>query len=269
MKLIDLAVVTGAGRGIGKGVAKHFGEKGVHVLCISKSDNAVKTSFEIRSAGGSSEALVLDLCNATSAKFKIESWIQESPYRSISVNLAAGILGPQGSLADADLGSWEETFKANIFGNLAVVQALLPRMKESKFGRIVFFSGGGAAFPFPEFSAYAASKVAIVRIAENLHLELSECGDFCVVSLAPGTVKTDMLKNVEAAGVPIKNYVDVTEPAAFSWEFSTAEHNHLSGKFVHVSNDWKAFLTGDDPVKNSEYWKLRVEQNTVIRAKRN
>ncbi len=252
----DLVIVTGAGRGIGKNIALELGKAGATVLCISRSHNAVTTANEIRESGGKAEALQLDLENFAEAGKQVSAWITGKSFLRIGVVLAAGSLGPTGSLLNTSLSEWESAFRSNVLGNLAVVQATLPAMLKNKFGRILFFAGGGAAYSYPLFPAYAASKTALVRAAENLHEDLKDQGDFATVILAPGAVDTDILAAVRAQGGYVKTTVAMDEPVGFAREFICATSVGFSGSFVHVRDTWAPYLNHDEKIKDN-LWKLR------------
>ncbi|HTA95382.1 MAG TPA: SDR family oxidoreductase, partial [Verrucomicrobiae bacterium] len=230
MKL-DCVVITGAGQGIGRAIAADLGSRKIHVLCLSKSDKCEVTAAEIRKAGGMAESMVADLGQFEKTREQISAWIAGENFKRIGVVLAAGMLGPQDF---QNLSGWEECHRVNVLGNLAVCSGLLPRMLENKFGRIVCFAGGGAAYAYPLFPAYAASKAAMVRTAENLQETLNDKGDFAVVCLAPGANETNTLKLVRAAGAEIKTTVDISEPVNFAREFLFCETCGFKGSFVHV-----------------------------------
>lgn len=253
----DLIVVTGAGRGIGKGVALEFGRQGATVLCISRSQNALHTANAIVAAGGKAHSLQVDLSNFQQAGNSLALWLAARPFRRLGIVLAAASLGPPGDLATTSLLEWDLTLRSNVLGNLAIVQAALPQMLQQRFGRIVFFAGGGAAYAYPIFPAYAASKTALVRAAENLHEDLKEKGDFAVAILAPGAVDTDTLSAVRAHGGYVKTTVPMEEPVAFVREFVNAGSVGFSGSFVHVRDDWKTFLDTGRVLEKKDLWKLR------------
>jgi NAD(P)-dependent dehydrogenase (short-subunit alcohol dehydrogenase family) len=153
------------------------------------------------------------------------------------------------------LDDWARTLQVNLLGNLAVVRALLPRMLENAFGRIVTIAGGGAAYGFPLFSAYALSKVATVRATENLELELRGKGDFMAVCLAPGAMATRMLDSVRAAGAEVRTTVGIAEPVEFVARFIQARSCAFSGRFVHVRDDWRSWMS--PTTLPGEQWLLR------------
>jgi 3-oxoacyl-[acyl-carrier protein] reductase len=112
---------------------------------------------------------------------------------------AAGIQPPIGPFGENCLKAWERTMQVNLMGPVRAIHAVLPGMKARRRGKIINFSGGGAAGPRPRFSAYAASKAALVRLTETLAMEL-EPFNIQVNAVTPGGVNTQMLDEVIAAG---------------------------------------------------------------------
>jgi NAD(P)-dependent dehydrogenase (short-subunit alcohol dehydrogenase family) len=252
----DLVVVTGAGRGIGRAIALDIA-KNSYVLCISKSDKALATADSIREAGGRAEGLVLDLEDYPDAEDKVILWFKDAPFRRVCAVFAAAGLGPRGPLMSSDIQAWDQTFKVNVLGNLAVARAVLKVQIANSFGRLLFFAGGGAAYAYPAFPAYAASKAALVRIVENIHEDLKGEGDFATAILAPGAVDTDTLASVRASGAEIRTTVSIREPTAFASEFLMSRSCGFSGRFVHVRDNWKQYLNVEDSGLDKDLWKLR------------
>jgi NAD(P)-dependent dehydrogenase (short-subunit alcohol dehydrogenase family) len=250
-------VITGAGSGIGKAAALALAAKGYHIICISKSENAYITTLEIRQAGGMADGIVLDLSRYDEFP---QDWYFGKSGRCAGVVLAAATLGPRGYYNHTPeryhLEAWQKTFKVNVLGNLFILNSVMPYMERDHYGRIIFFAGGGAAYPNPIFPAYSASKTANVRIAENLHEQLKDMGDFATVCLAPGAVETKMLEEVRNAGMYIKTFVDISEPVNFITNFIQCSKCNFSGRFVHVRDNWQDYLNNDKTL-NENQWVLR------------
>lgn len=252
MNKLDCVVITGAGQGIGKAIALDLGSRGIEMLCISRTANCEITTSEIIKAGGRAQAMMQDVSDLEKTKSAVAEWVQKSSHKKIGVVLAASILGPRNY---EDLPGWEECYRVNLLGNLAVYASLLPRMLENKFGRIIGFAGGGAAYAYPLFPAYAACKTAVVRTIENIQSELNDKGDFAAVCLAPGANDTNMLKQVRAAGALVKTTVAISEPVDFAREFLLSKDCGFKGSFVHVRDNWREYLNGKKI--DDKQWKLR------------
>jgi NAD(P)-dependent dehydrogenase (short-subunit alcohol dehydrogenase family) len=253
----DLVVVTGAGRGIGKAIAIALGRLNVKVLCLSQSEACLATAALIRSEGGSADGIPVNLADLPTAEQTTAAWLQLQEGKRTGVVLAAGVLGPSGSLADTRLEEWDEAWRINVLGNLAVVKGALPRLTDNRHGRLLFFGGGGAAYAYPLFPAYAASKAALVRIVENLHEDLKAKGDFAVCVVAPGAVDTDMLAAVRSHGGYVRTTVDIAEPVGFATAFLSSTHCAFSGCFVHVRDTWPSLLDAGAVLASPDLWKLR------------
>lgn len=253
---IDAVIISGAGRGIGRAIALDLAKNGTFILCISKSKSCAETANEINNSGGKAEALELDIKDYEKTEKALSDWLNNKPYKNIGLVLAAGILGPKGPLTESSLKEWDDCHKVNVLGALAIIKSLLPRMLQNRFGRIVTFAGGGAAYPNPTFPAYSETKTAMVRITENINEDLKDKGDFSIVCLGPGAIETDMLKQVRDSGGIVKTTANISEPVSFVKSFLEAKTCGFSGSFVHVRNNWADFLNTDKKI-NDSFWKLR------------
>ncbi len=106
---------------------------------------------------------------------------------------------PIGTFVENDPRAWVEAIEVNLLGTVFSMHAVLPGMIARRKGVVVNFSGGGAVAPFPRFSAYSASKAAVVRLTETVAQEIKERG-VRVNAIAPGAVNTRLLDQVLEAG---------------------------------------------------------------------
>ena len=193
------AIVTGGGRGIGREVALAFAKEGAWVVVASRTPSEIEeTAAMIRDIGQRSVAIPVDV----SARYAVQDLVARTVHVCGSVHVlanAAGVQGPIGPAVENDPRDWERTIRINLVGTYLCCRAVLPVMMQQHHGGIINFSGGGATSPRPYFSAYAASKAAIVRFTENLAEEVREHG-VRVNCVAPGAVNTRMLEEVLAAG---------------------------------------------------------------------
>src|SRR5205807_685491 len=111
----------------------------------------------------------------------------------------AGVYGPMGLLEEVDWQEWVQAVQINLFGTVLMCRTIMPLLRAQGYGKIINLSGGGATAPLPRISAYAASKVAIVRLTETMAEELKEAR-IDVNAIAPGALNTRLLDEVLAAG---------------------------------------------------------------------
>src|SRR6185295_16249153 len=111
----------------------------------------------------------------------------------------AGVCGPMRRVEDSDWDAWVRAIEVNLFGTALMSRAVIPLMRARGYGKIINLSGGGATAPLPRFSAYAASKAAVVRLTETLAEELRDAR-IDVNAIAPGALNTRLLDEVLAAG---------------------------------------------------------------------
>jgi 3-oxoacyl-[acyl-carrier protein] reductase len=186
------AIVTGGSKGIGRAVAGALAERGWRVVLIARDSMALeKARSEL--PGGGHESFVLDVGRE-------QAWelLGEHLGEVDGLVCAAGLLGPVGPIGTYSAADFRHTLDVNVLGTLLAVEACLPALRASR-GAVVTFSGGGATGPLPRFDAYAASKAAVVRLTENIALELD--GDGVRVNcIAPGFVATDIHQTTLAAG---------------------------------------------------------------------
>ena len=194
-----VAIVTGAGRGIGKAIALAFAAEGADVVAVSRTIPEVEqTASEIKARGRKSLAIKADVSDQQDVQEMIALALKEFGKVDILVN-NAGVLGPIGPVWENDIEGWLKAVHINLIGAFLCSRAVLPMMIEQRWGRIINLSGGGAAYGRPYFSAYASSKAALVRFTECLATEVKPY-NITVNAIAPGLVNTRMQDEVLSAG---------------------------------------------------------------------
>ena len=198
------AIITGAGGGIGSTVARTLAKEGCNLILVDRAkSNLDGVSKDIEKYGCEFLTMAVDVCNKKEVEDAVNISLKKFSKIDILVN-TAGIQGPIGPLANNDMDKWIQTININLGGTVSFIKAVLPVMIKQHCGKIVNFSGGGAFNPRPNFSAYAVSKAAVVRLTETLAEELKE-HNIQVNAISPGAVNTKMLEEVleigpEAAG---------------------------------------------------------------------
>jgi NAD(P)-dependent dehydrogenase (short-subunit alcohol dehydrogenase family) len=194
-----VAIVAGAGRGIGRAIAIAFARQGASLFLAARTENDLKkTAAACHEVGGQARAVVTDVTSWEQVQNLAATAIKEAGQVDILVN-SAGIYGPIGSTAEIDLSDWKRAVEINLFGPLYLCRALMPHMIQRKQGKIIFLGGGGATAPLPYFSSYAASKAGLARLADTLAEELKPF-NVQVNVIAPGLVDTNLQDEVLQAG---------------------------------------------------------------------
>jgi len=187
-----VVVITGAGRGIGQGLAIGFAEQGAKVVCSARTqsqlDDTVKT---IKQAGGEAIAVQCDVASAES----VENLYAEtmSAYGQVDVVIAnAGGNFSRASVEDSNSHEWFRTIQVNLMGVYYTAKYAIPHMKANGGHIILMGSGLGHRVGDSTHSAYSASKAGAWMLVRSLAKELQDY-KICVNELIPGVVKTDIL----------------------------------------------------------------------------
>ena len=250
-----VALVTGAGRGIGRAVAEAMAAAGARVfLCARTEAELADAAARIRAAGGAAAFAPADVSNAADVDAALDACESAFGPADILVN-AAGAYGPIGPTWEVDADAWWRAHEVNVRGTLLTCRAVLPTMIAAGTGRIINFSGGGATAPLPRFSAYASSKAAVVRLTETLAEEVRAYG-ITVNAIAPGAVDTRLQDEVLEAGARAGDLyermrrlrqtgeggVSAELPASLAVFLASAAAADLTGKLISAPHDgWKSW----------------------------
>jgi NAD(P)-dependent dehydrogenase (short-subunit alcohol dehydrogenase family) len=272
MKLRDkVAIVTGAGRGIGRAIAMAFGREGANVVAASRTLSEVSdTAKEIEALGRQCLPLRADISSRDDVEDMVRKTLEMFGRIDILVN-NAGMLGPIGPLHENNIDEWIKTVHVNLIGTFLCCRAVLPAMIRQRRGKIINLSGGGAAYPKPNFSAYACSKAAVVRLTETLAEEVKDY-NIQVNAIAPGAIKTRMVEQIveagEAAGeTALADARRVLEDGGAGFEPVTSlavflasdESDGLTGRLISaIWDDWRS-LDKDEikEIMRKGYYTLR------------
>jgi NAD(P)-dependent dehydrogenase (short-subunit alcohol dehydrogenase family) len=210
-------LVTGAARGIGKAIVEHLGSSGWDVVAGVRSEedaNAITKVYPQRVS-----AVILDITNAD----HIARLHDSLPERLDAVVNNAGVAvgGPVETVSADD---WRKVFDTNVVGQLAVTQAVLPRLRESR-GRLLFISSVNGRIATPMLGPYSASKFALEAACDALRVELKAWG-IPVVLIEPAQTDTDMWRTAGDMVLQIESEMSVEHRELYA--------SHIAGmkKFV-------------------------------------
>ena len=193
MKLQDrVALVTGAGRGIGRAIALALAREGAAVAVTARSVGQLhETVALIHDAGATAIAVPADLRQPAEVRQMVRTVVQALGPVDILVNNAG--VARFAPVVDADPDDWRLMFEVNLLGTFLCTQAVLPAMIERARGWIINISSSAGIKGYPEQSGYCASKHGLLGFAKALALETQPHG-VRVHSLCPGAVDTDMAR---------------------------------------------------------------------------
>ncbi len=193
----NTVLITGGTSGIGLTIAREFAKSGATVIIIGRDKSKLKTAQGEISKLSTCVSFAVDVSKKEAITKVVKLVVKKFKKIDILVN-CAGVYGPIGEFHTNDLNSWQEALSINLLGTVFTSQSVLPFMLKQKKGKIINLSGGGAVKPFPNFSAYAVSKAAVVRFTESLAYEYKEY-NIQINAIAPGAVNTSFLERVLAA----------------------------------------------------------------------
>lgn len=186
-----VALITGAGRGIGRAMAEQLAANGAAVALMSRTTAQLNEVADgIKANGGRALAVAADVIDAAQVRAAVAQVEREFGAINVLVN-NAGAFDCIGPIAEIDVETWWRDCEINLRGPLLTCQAVLPAMIEQGRGLIINVIGGGTGNPFPYGSGYASSKAGLMRLTECLAGEVKEQG-ISVFALGPGFVRTAM-----------------------------------------------------------------------------
>jgi 3-oxoacyl-[acyl-carrier protein] reductase len=192
----QIAVVTGAGRGIGRAIALKFAAEGADVVCVSRTqENSEKVANEIRALGKKAWAFALDVADSAAVTAAAEKILADCGKMDILVN-NAGVTrdGLLMRMSDED---WDMVLDTNLKGAFLFTKAFFRIFAKQRAGRIINISSVIGLIGNPGQANYAASKAGLIGLTQSVARELGSRG-VTVNAIAPGFIETDMTSDLNA-----------------------------------------------------------------------
>lgn len=265
-------VITGASRGLGAHLVNTFWSSGWNIALVARNEVALNQIVSRLSKKPNQSAITFacDLGNSGQVSNLVKRLTSRLPSLSALINNAA-IHGPIGPFSENDLSRWNEAIQINFLSPVALCQGLLPLLSSSGGASIINLSGGGAAAPRANFTAYASAKAALVRFSETLALEV-EAHRIRVNCIAPGAMKTSLLEEVVTSGLNVagrcefENAKKVFEQGGASLDkvanlalfLASNSSDGISGKLISaVWDNWQEWPKYLDQLAGSDVYTLR------------
>jgi 3-oxoacyl-[acyl-carrier protein] reductase len=230
----QVALVTGASRGIGKEIALTFGRAGATVACIARNEGKLKeTADAIQAAGGNASIHTCDVSNSAAAQAAVDAVVEAHGRLDVIVN-NAGItkdtLLP--IMSDDD---WDQVIAANLRSVFLFSRAAAKVMMRQRSGRIINMSSVSGLMGNPGQSNYSASKAGIIGFTQTVARELAK-RKITVNAICPGFIATDM---AEALGPAIIDEVKKRIPLQ-----RIGQADEIADAALYLASDSAAYITG-------------------------
>ncbi|WP_262700704.1 MULTISPECIES: SDR family NAD(P)-dependent oxidoreductase [Streptomyces] len=245
------AIVTGAGRGIGRSIAQRLAADGAEVLVVGRTLEALTATVDvIEAAGGKAWAMAGDISATADVAGIVAEALDRWGHIDILVNNAAVFDEPP--FLDVDAETFRRTFAINVTGTFLMSQAVARGMVACRSGAIVHISSVDALGADGPVTAYTATKAAVVSMARTMAMELSPHG-VRINCVAPGFVNTDMVHKTSTpevlrhmlhdfTRVPLRRLVEPEEIAATVSFLVSDEASAITGSNLVVDGGLTANL---------------------------
>jgi NAD(P)-dependent dehydrogenase (short-subunit alcohol dehydrogenase family) len=264
----QVALVTGAGRGVGRSIAEGLARAGAAVAVVSRSaDQVAEVSLAIQSFGATCIHFSVDVTNRQAVDAMAQTVTQKLGPVDLLVN-NAGSWTSVGPLWQADPDDWWRDVEINLRGTFLCTRAVLPLMVSRHRGRVINVASIAGTIPYPNAIGYACSKAAILRFSDSL-AELVQEYSIRVFSISPGLVRTKMLQDVansaegriwfpEFHEESADNYVSPERTAELVIALAAGTADRLTGRFIHVFDDLDDLLQRVEAIESGGLYQLRL-----------
>jgi NAD(P)-dependent dehydrogenase (short-subunit alcohol dehydrogenase family) len=193
----QVAIVTGAGRGIGAAAARRLAAAGASVVLAARTEDEVEAvAAALRQGGSRAIAVAADISDLAGVEEIVESALEQFDRVDILVN-NAGVIWPLEEIADVDPEEWAYNLMINLVGPFFMVRNVLPIMQDQGYGRILNLGSGASTTPIVGASAYCTAKAGLDMFTATLALELGG-SKVSANLLYPGHVDTPMQEDIRS-----------------------------------------------------------------------
>ena len=230
-------VVTGASKGIGKGIARIFARHGARVLVVSRTLTEARAAAQ--EIGGETQAFAADVSDWSACQAMAAAAV--SAFGGIDILCANAGIYPQAHIEQMEPGEWDTVLGTNLRGGFLSLKACLPWLKQSTQGRVILTSSiTGPLTGFPGWSHYAASKAGQLGFMRTASIELA-CYGITVNAVLPGNIATEGLVDLGeeyrqsmAVSIPLKRLGSVEDVGNAVLFFASHEAGYITGQTIVV-----------------------------------
>ncbi len=264
---MPVALVTGAGRGIGRATAIALAEAGFAVGLVGRTrQDLEQTAALIDERGADQRVAVADVTDRQSVHRAVSDIETHLSSVDVLVN-NAGSMSAIGPIWEVDPDDWWTDVQTSLLGAFVCCRALVPGMIERRRGRIVNLTSYVAVRPSPYLSGYAAAKAGLASLTEALAASLEPHG-VCAFAVAPGFTDTELTRaarqsNAGAQWLPgfgEGRVVGADRSAALITWLAEGFGDALNGRFLHTLDDVESIVERIDEVRQKELYAPRIRR---------
>lgn len=254
----QIALVTGANRGIGKQISLDLAKAGATVVCSARNEaNLTEIASQIEDVGGQCECVTLDVTEELVVGSVVDGIMSRHGRIDLLVNNAGIGAGSQYPW-DLPVDEWWGVQEVNVRGVYLCTQAVMRQMARQRSGRIVDVGSLVGARPNASASPYSVSKAALFRWNSCLAESAKEFG-VSVFVISPGLVATDMTDRPQFANIPKDQWVPIEKSGELVVALASGKADKLTGRFIHVLDDLDALLENSDQIIKDDLQSLGIK----------
>ena len=235
-----VALVSGAGRGIGREIAIKLAEEGCRVICVSKNPSSCgRVAEEIKASGACAEALPFDVSKPDECKSACDAVLKNYPQVDIIVN-NAGITRDNLLMRMSDE-EWNDVISTNLSSAFYITRNLIRPMMRNRWGRIINIASISGEMGNAGQANYSAAKAGLIGFTKTLARELAP-RNITANAVAPGFIETDMtaalpreIMEAAKANIPLKRAGQPADIAGIVTYLASEESNYITGQVISVN----------------------------------
>ena len=236
----NVVIITGAARGIGRGIARVFASEGATVIIADLDDRVGRAAAaDLAEAGGTVDFVLVDVTRQASCQAAATTVIER--YGRVDILVSNAGIYPQAFLHEMTEADWDSIFEINVKGMFFMVTAVLPQMRQRHSGRIVLTSSvTGPVTGYPGWAHYGATKAAMLGFMRSAAIEVATEG-VTINAVMPGNIMTEGMEamgqdyiNALAASIPMKRLGEPEDIGYAMLFLASNDAKYITGQTIIV-----------------------------------
>jgi NAD(P)-dependent dehydrogenase (short-subunit alcohol dehydrogenase family) len=242
-----VAVVTGASKGLGREMAESLAAAGAQVALVARNEELLSEVVRgIRARGGTAEYIMADVTDETAAA-EVDQFVQEA-FGTCDILINNAGINNRKSIEDMTHSEWNEIIDVNLNGPFSMSRAMVPGMKQLRWGRIINMTSIMSHVSLPNRTGYSTTKAGLLGFTRALALELAPY-NITVNGISPGPFATEMNrpliedpeKNSQfLASIPVERWGKVEEIGSLAVYMCSEAAGFLTGTDIVIDGGWTA-----------------------------